>query len=93
MTVLSFERFTTAPDADEAFAARADVHLEAVRRAPGALWAELTALRGGYTVLSEWRTGADLDAWEAGDAAVAFARDVDVFLVGEPTRRRFSSAT
>jgi quinol monooxygenase YgiN len=89
LTVLSFERFTTAPDADERFAARVEVHLEGLRRAAGALWADLAGVRGGYLLLSEWRTPADLDAWEAGEAAQNFWGDLDVYLIGEPTRRRF----
>lgn len=92
MTVLSFKRFVTVPDGDEPFAARSEIHLEALRRAPGALWAELTGLPGGYIILSEWRTGADLDAWEGAATAQAFSRDVDVLLVSEPTDRRFEAA-
>ena len=89
MTVLSFERFTAAPDADERFVARVEIHLEELRRAPGALWADLAGVRGGYLLVSEWRTAADLDAWEAGNSAQNFRGDLDVFLIGEPTRRRF----
>jgi quinol monooxygenase YgiN len=93
LTVLSFERFTIVPDdAAEPFVARVEQCLDELRRAPGALWADLAGFRGGFMLLSEWRTAADLDAWEAGTVDQNFRADIDVYLIGEPTRRRFEGA-
>jgi quinol monooxygenase YgiN len=65
-----------------------------MRSAPGALWAD--AARAGdddpsWIVLSEWRTAADLDAWESGPASTQFSQAADALLRGDITRRRFGS--
>ena len=94
MTVLSFDRYPVAPDRIEDFERAVVDLLVAMRTSPGALWAE--GLRapdssGGYVVLAEWRTDADVDAWGSSERAAAFADSVDVLLGAEVTRRRFVS--
>jgi quinol monooxygenase YgiN len=93
-TVLAFERHPVAPDNAEEFIGLLNDLLETMRSAPGALWAD--AARAGdddpsWLVLSEWRTGADLDAWESSGPAVAFSQATDVLLRDDITRRRFGS--
>jgi quinol monooxygenase YgiN len=90
LTVLSFERFSVTPEAEVRVREIATTVLDALRAAPGALWAELaTAADGGFLLVSEWRTAPDADAWGTGEAAANFAQELDPHLVGEYTRRRF----
>lgn len=66
--------------------------LDAMRAADGFLWADAAASIVDdemTTVVSEWRTQADLEAFRAGEAYSAFARDVEVALREAPSLRRF----
>lgn len=80
-----------APEAEERLRELAVPALEALRRAPGALWADLADVEDGFLLVSEWRSAGDADAWDAGDAARAFVRSLDPLLVGERTHRRFAA--
>ena len=93
-TVLSFERHPVAPESADAFIELLPGLLEAMRSAPGALWADAARARDddpSWLVLSEWRTGADLDAWESSPPATDFSKAADALLRGDITRRRFGS--
>lgn len=92
-TVLSFERHPVTPANAQALESLVSELVRAIREAPGALWAQAAGVADdeAYLVLSEWRTAADLDAFEAGEAATRFDRSADPLRVGEPTRRRFES--
>lgn len=95
MTVLSFERYPVDPQRTQEFVALVDKLLEEMRSAPGVLWADATKAfddEPSYILLGEWRTDADLEAWNGDPSAKAFRDDVDVNLRGEPTRRRFHGA-
>lgn len=92
-TVLAFERHPVAPERADAFGELLSPMLEAMRAAPGALWADAARAADddpSWIVLSEWRTSADLDAWEAGVQATEFAQASDALLRGDVTRRRFA---
>jgi quinol monooxygenase YgiN len=92
-TVLAFERHPVAPESADAFGNLLAVMLEAMRSAPGALWADCARATDddpSWIVLSEWRTEADLDAWETGGGSKEFAQASDALLRGDVTRRRFS---
>ncbi len=92
-TVLAFERHPVAPESADAFGEIVAVMLEAMRAAPGALWADAARAADddpSWIVLSEWRTEADLAAWEVGGGATAFAQTSDALLRGDVTRRRFA---
>lgn len=94
MTVLSFERYPVDPKRTDDFAALVGKLLDDIRKAPGVLWADATKAfddEPSYIVLSEWRTDADFEAWEAAAPAKTFRDDVDIHLRDEPTRRRFTS--
>lgn len=78
----------------DAFASLVEKVLEKMRAAEGNLWAD--GMRPmdddpSYIVLSEWRTPADLDAWDEGTDARAFSEEADLHLRSEPTRRRFTA--
>ncbi|MEX0874638.1 MAG: antibiotic biosynthesis monooxygenase [Actinomycetota bacterium] len=93
-TVLAFERHPVASESVEGFIELLSGLLDAMRSAPGALWAD--AARAGdddpsWLVLSEWRTGADLDAWESSLPAAEFSQAADALLRGDITRRHFGS--
>lgn len=95
MTVLCFERLPVDDARAAEFEALVSGCLEGLRKAPGILWADVAEAGDddpSYILLAEWRTSADADAWEAGDAATAFTQATDVLLRGDPTRRRFSPA-
>jgi len=92
VTVLAFERFVVVPGGEERLRELAASALEAIREAPGALWADLAGVEDGFLLVSEWRAAGDADAWEAGEAARAFALGLDPLLVGERTKRRFAAA-
>ncbi len=95
MTVLAFERYPAVPDSVEAFEELVRGVLEAMRSAGGCLWADGAKAfedEPSYVVLSEWRTGADLDAWEASNEVVGFQEKIDVHLRGDATRRRFTGS-
>jgi quinol monooxygenase YgiN len=92
---LAFERYPVDPKSTDRFVAAVNEVLPAMRSASGALWAD--AMKAfdddpSYLLLSEWRTDADLDAWESGAAARSFRDGIDVHLRGDPTRRRFGSS-
>ena len=92
-TVLAFERHPVAPDSAGAFGELVAAMLEAMRAAPGALWADAARASGddpSWIVLSEWRTQADLDAWERTGVAAEFAQASDALLRADVTRRRFA---
>jgi quinol monooxygenase YgiN len=92
-TVLAFERHPVALESADAFGELLAPVLEAMRSAPGALWADAARAADddpSWIVLSEWRTAADLDAWEAGSEATEFAQASDALLRGDVTRRRFA---
>ena len=66
-----------------------------MRSAPGALWADAARATDddpSWIVLSEWRTEADLAAWESGAPASEFSDAAEALLRGDITRRRFASA-
>lgn len=93
MTVLAFERYPIDPVRAEEFDRLADELLGAMRAAPGVLWADAARAfddEPSRVLLSEWRTQADVDAWEGGREARSFAEASEVLLRGEVTRRRFS---
>ena len=95
MTVLAFERYPVDPDSEDRFRDAVDAHL-ALLRSGGALWADAARAFDdppSYIVVSEWRTAADLDAWEQGGRAREFRDGCDALLRGEVTRRRFSAGT
>ena len=94
MSVLLYERYPVDPVRSREFEHAANELLSALRKAPGALWAELSRAVDGdqtYLLIAEWRTEADADAWAASGPAVEFMRAVDVLLGAEITRRRFVS--
>ena len=95
MTVLAFDRYPVDPNRTEAFESLVDGLFGEMRAAPGSLWADAMKAfddEPSYVLLSEWRTEADLDAWEAVAITRTFHEEVDIHLRGEPTRRRFTSA-
>jgi quinol monooxygenase YgiN len=90
VTVLALERYPVDPSNVAAFEASMDERLGRMRAAAGNLWADLA--RAGddapsFLVLSEWRTAADADAWDAAGSP----EDLDPLLRGDVTRRRFVS--
>lgn len=94
MTVLSFERYPVDPKHADVFEALVGELLEKMRSAPGALWADCARAfddEPSYLLLSEWRTGADLEAWQASGVPAGFGGSADVTLRGEATRRSFVS--
>lgn len=95
MTVISLERYPVAHDAEERFRNLIEAALARMRSAGGVLWADAAKAfddEPSYIVVSEWRSTADLDAWDESDAAGAFRADVDVLLRGEVLHRRFADA-
>ena len=92
MTVLAVERFVLVPGSEEHLRELAMPALDALRSAPGALWADLAGLEDGFLLVSEWRSAGDADAWDDGEASRSFVRGLDPYLVGERTRRRFGAS-
>lgn len=95
MTLLLFDRYAIEPSGVDAFSGPLDEVLDAMRSAPGCLWADAARALDddpSFIVASEWRTEADGDAWLSCQAADAFAASVDATLRTEVTRRRFASA-
>lgn len=91
MTVLAFERYPVDPSSTEAFEGLVNRLLRRAREAPGILWADAAKAfedEPSYLVLSEWRTEADLDAWEATDDVGELRNDVELLLREDVTRRR-----
>jgi quinol monooxygenase YgiN len=92
VTVLRLDRYPVGSDRSSAFEALLPEYLAAIREAAGALWADAARTSGGhYLVLSEWRTAADLDAWEGSGADTGFTQAADVLLEGDVGRRRFAA--
>ena len=63
-----------------------------MRGASGNLWADAARAfddEPSYIVASEWRSEADVNAWDACDSAAGFAEAIYPLLRGEATRRRF----
>jgi heme-degrading monooxygenase HmoA len=91
VSVLVLERYPVSTEAAAEFEALLSGHLGLLRTQPGLLWAEgaRASDEGNYVLLTEWRTAADLDAWEASTAAGAFGESVDHHLAGDVSRRRF----
>jgi quinol monooxygenase YgiN len=92
LTVLSFERFPVEPRQLEPFEAHVRRLLEAMREASGNLWADAARAfddEPSYIVASEWRSEADVDAWDGCDAAAGFGEATYPLLRGEATHRRF----
>lgn len=92
-TVLAFERHPVQPTRVDEFERLLDEILRDLRRQPGLLWADAAAAfddRPSYVLLSEWRTGADLDAWEEGTAFREHTQRGDAYRREAPTRRRFT---
>jgi quinol monooxygenase YgiN len=93
VTVLLVERYLVAADRTSEFEALLDDHLRTVREQDDALWADGgTGDADGYLVLSEWRTEAALDAWLGAEALRAWDEAADTLLVGDVSRRRFTSS-
>jgi heme-degrading monooxygenase HmoA len=95
LTILALERYPVAPDAEERFLEFVDVLLSRMRTAGGLLWTDAARAfddEPSYIVLSEWRSAADLDAWEEGEDARALRDRSDVLLRGGVMRRRFTSS-
>ena len=95
MTVLALDRYAVAPDSEKRFRELIDELLIRMRVAGGILWADAAKASDdepSYVVLSEWRSDADLEAWETDDPAAVFRDGVDVLLRGEVVRRRFVNA-
>ena len=91
MTVLAFERHPVDEGCVPAFEELLEALVSAAREAPGVLWAD--AFRAfddapSYVVMSEWRTEADLDAFEGAEAAASFDEEADPLRRADPTRRR-----
>jgi quinol monooxygenase YgiN len=94
LTVLYFERFPVDPAGEERFKQLVFELLERIRAAGGALWADAARAfddEPSYVLLSEWRTTADLDAWDTSEDAGVFRDRSDPHLRGEVTRRRFET--
>lgn len=92
-TVLTFERHPIHPSASDDFEALLDDVLVELRRQPGLLWADAAAAfddRPSYVLLCEWRTAADLDAWEESASFRDYSERGDAYLREAPTRRRFT---
>jgi heme-degrading monooxygenase HmoA len=93
-TVLSFERYPVHPASVAPFETTLDDVVGTMREAPGALWADAARARDddpSYLLLSEWRTEADLQAWDDGRAFGEFTDRTDALVREAPTRRRFTS--
>lgn len=83
-----------APESVQEFEALAGGYVAETRAHPGSLWADLVRAADddpSFLVLSEWRTGADLDAFSSGPSAAAFEEEAVIMLRGEATTRRFES--
>src|SRR5688500_6168326 len=96
MTTLRLERYSVEVGQPEVFIAAAGALVDAMRAAPGNLWADVSSAvddEPSCLVLSEWRTPADASAWAAGETAGSFLTSVDPLLRGEPTVRTFSADT
>ena len=66
--------------------------VDAARAASGMLWADVARAADdepSFILLSEWRTHADLDAWESSDETVRVRDEIDNVARGDVTRRRF----
>jgi quinol monooxygenase YgiN len=93
-TVLLYERHAVHPAQVDAFSRLAAELVDELRVQPGVLWADAARAFDddpSFVFMSEWRTAADLDAWEATDAFGAQRDRVDVLVREDPTRRRFAS--
>lgn len=87
MTLLRLERMEIHPDRGSDFAQAVDEHCEQLRAS--ALWAEATSSGVYWTIISEWRTRPDHDAWfDRSD----FARRVAPLLIEDPIVRTFAPA-
>lgn len=91
-TVLSVERHPVHPASVDAFETLLDEMLAEMRHRPGSLWADAARALDddpSYLVVSEWRTQADLDAWETSGEASAYRDRGEALVRATPTRRRF----
>jgi quinol monooxygenase YgiN len=89
VTVLSLERYPVAVESHDDFEALLTELLVRIRRQPGLLWADGGRTGGdGYILLSEWRSGGDLDAWQTSPAVVSWEESTDPLLAGDTSRRR-----
>ncbi len=91
MSILRLERLLVAHGATEALERNATATVEDIRRADGALWAEVSAVEDGFLLLSEWRDAGDLETWERSERAAALAAERDPLLGAEPTRRTYTA--
>lgn len=92
MTALLVERHPVQPGHERDFRSALEQHLDRMREADGVLWADAgeTLDDGpGYLVLSEWRTAADLEAWERSGHRERFAEQTDPWVREAATARRF----
>ena len=90
MSVLALERYPVSTGAAAEFEALLAGHLGLLRTQPGLLWADGGRTgEASYVVWAEWRTVADLDAWDTSPTAAAWEVSTDPHLAGDVSRRRF----
>lgn len=92
MSVLSLEQYSVAAGSRTDFEPLLAELLTVMRTQPGLLWADggRTEDETAYVLLSEWRSQADLDAWQKTPASRDWEQATDPLLTGDGTRRRFS---
>jgi quinol monooxygenase YgiN len=94
MTVLHVERRQADPAHREAFDTCIRSLVDEMRGAPGFLWAGASVSMDDsslVTVLGEWRTPADLDAFLAGARYAELTLSLDPYERAPASVRRFSS--
>jgi quinol monooxygenase YgiN len=94
LTVLSLQRFPVDAQQLAVFEDLAGRLVEAMRTAPGNLWADAARAFDddpSYLVLSEWRGVADADAWDASQDALELEEGIYPLLRADPTRRRLAA--
>lgn len=95
MTVLALDRYPVTPGGDERFRELVVELLSKMRAAGGILWADAAEAFDdvpSYLVVSEWREGADLAAWQDGEETHLFLEATEVLMRGDVVRRRFADA-
>lgn len=96
MTILLIERHQVDPAHRSAYETDLVDLLGAMRAAPGFLWCDASASLTdpeSVTVMSEWRTPADLEAFVGTPGYKDFMESCDLWLRESPVTRRFPSVS